>query len=412
MEWEGVGEQWQSGYDYTFVEPPPDDLVCLICRYVAREPQQLTCCGRIFCEGCLKKHRSTSPKCPNCSRMISNFPDSRSERQIKSLIVLCNSKRLGCQWKGELRHLPTHEKECQLSIVECPNKCSEVVCRKDLETHVTSKCPRRRYKCPHCHQLGTYRAITLVHIKECPQVVVTCPNGCRIPITRGQLENHRQTCPLEAVACWYSEVGCNAELNRLSLEGHETTHQLQHLRMMMETVQRLKTSVKKLKMQQQLKPPVAVFRMAKFQELKSKRRDWTSRPFYTHPDGYKMCLNVLPSGYGSGEGTHTSAFIYIMRGENDANLPWPCKAQVTIEILNQLHDEGHCSDTVDLEERNATQVIEGATGNGYGLERFVAHEDLHYNVGADIQYLKDDCLYFQIRTSCDSIYRPWLSVFH
>ena len=414
MEYEEEGEQWQSGYECTFVEEPPDDLICLICTFVARDPQQLTCCGRVFCCGCLARHRSTSPKCPNCSRMISNFPDSRSERHIKALRVLCNSNKLGCSWEGELRHLSAHEKQCQLARVECPYKCFEVVKRQDLYSHTRFKCPRRPYKCPHCPQVGTYRAITSMHLQECPEMVVSCPNGCRTPgITRGQLDNHRETCPLEEVTCWYSEVGCSTELCRQDQSRHESTNQLQHLRMMMESVCILKKSLNKLKTQQQLKAPIAVFKMPKFQELKSNGRDWTSPPFFTHPNGYKISLNVVPNGYETGEGTHLSAFIYIMKGENDANLPWPCKAHVTIQLLNQLHDEGHYSHTVSLEDENVMQVPKGeTTGRGYGPHRFVAHEKLQYNVSTDTHYLKNDCLYFQIYASCDSIYRPWLREFH
>ena len=156
MEYEEEGDQWQSGYECTFVDEPPDDLICLICTFVARDPQQLTCCGRIFCQGCLARHRSTSPKCPNCSRMISNFPDSRSERHIKALRVLCNSNRLGCRWVGELRYLSAHEKECQLARVECPNKCSEIVQRKDLHLHTTFKCPLTSQSPPTHHTVTTH----------------------------------------------------------------------------------------------------------------------------------------------------------------------------------------------------------------------------------------------------------------
>ena len=36
-----------KGYDHQFVDPPPDDLLCLICLSVARHPQILFACHRV-----------------------------------------------------------------------------------------------------------------------------------------------------------------------------------------------------------------------------------------------------------------------------------------------------------------------------------------------------------------------------
>ena len=35
-----------GGYSFNFIESPPDEFVCLICHLVARDPQQLLCCGK------------------------------------------------------------------------------------------------------------------------------------------------------------------------------------------------------------------------------------------------------------------------------------------------------------------------------------------------------------------------------
>ena len=42
---------------------------------------------------------------------------------------------------------------------------------------------------------------------------------------------------------------------------------------------------------------------------------WWSPPFYTHHGGYKMCLRVFPNGNRSGENTHISVYINILKGE-------------------------------------------------------------------------------------------------
>ncbi len=70
-----------GGYDYQFVEDPSDDLKCLICLCVARDPQQHGDggCGKIFCMSCIDKYKKNDDKCPNCRKVIATFKDERSK---------------------------------------------------------------------------------------------------------------------------------------------------------------------------------------------------------------------------------------------------------------------------------------------------------------------------------------------
>ncbi len=72
----------QSGYDYQFIEEPSDDLKCLICLCVARDPQQHGDggCGKIFCTNCIKRHKKIDDKCPNCRIVMNTFRDARSKQ--------------------------------------------------------------------------------------------------------------------------------------------------------------------------------------------------------------------------------------------------------------------------------------------------------------------------------------------
>ena len=78
-----------GGYDYNFVEPLPDELTCLICMCVAREPWQMDCCGRVFCKDCLeelrKRTRVLPVKCPNCREQGKSFADRRGTRVLISV---------------------------------------------------------------------------------------------------------------------------------------------------------------------------------------------------------------------------------------------------------------------------------------------------------------------------------------
>ena len=72
-----------KGYDHQFIDQPPDDLLCLICLSVARDPQQITpCCGKVFCKVCLEELKKHSNDCPQCRKPMVCFPD------IKSMLVV------------------------------------------------------------------------------------------------------------------------------------------------------------------------------------------------------------------------------------------------------------------------------------------------------------------------------------
>ena len=44
-----------SGYDFNYIDHPPDKLVCKICQLPCREAQRSKCCGNVFCKRDLEK---------------------------------------------------------------------------------------------------------------------------------------------------------------------------------------------------------------------------------------------------------------------------------------------------------------------------------------------------------------------
>ena len=70
----------KGGYDYQFVEEPPQALRCVICQAVARHPQQHGECGKLFCMSCLNQHKQFVDKCPNCNlQLLITFHDGKSK---------------------------------------------------------------------------------------------------------------------------------------------------------------------------------------------------------------------------------------------------------------------------------------------------------------------------------------------
>jgi len=81
-----------GGYDCKFVETPPDKLMCQICLLVARTPDQMPCCGRIYCKACLDTHKRLSKTCPNCRKARQSFPDTRGESKPEGKVVVKDRK--------------------------------------------------------------------------------------------------------------------------------------------------------------------------------------------------------------------------------------------------------------------------------------------------------------------------------
>ena len=145
------------------------------------------------------------------------------------------------------------------------------------------------------------------------------------------------------------------------------------------------------------------FVVTNFTERKSSNRVWYSLPFYTHPQGYKMCLRVDTNGDGDSKGTHISVFAYLMRGEFDDHLNWPFQGCVALQLCNQLEDKRHCGDAISFSETADPGVISRVTGgeraeSGWGTSTLIAHNDLNYNPANNCQYLKHDHLHFRVIT--------------
>ena len=81
----------------------------------------------------------------------------------------------------------------------------------------------------------------------------------------------------------------------------------------------------------------------KITEIGRRRRDAVSgktlsiysQPFYTSPNGYKMCAKLYLNGDEMGRRSHLSLFFVIMRGKYDSVLPWPFKQMVTLILIDQ-----------------------------------------------------------------------------
>ena len=146
---------------------------------------------------------------------------------------------------------------------------------------------------------------------------------------------------------------------------------------------------------------VPVYRtIEQFRMNKENEAQLYTDPFYTAQGGYKMTLCVYPNGHGSGKGTHISAYICLMKGGNDHNLPFPISGIFTIKLLNWKQDTGHVVKTVLFDETISLECRQQVTTGqraaaGWGHDGFLSHTEL-MEESSDHQYLYEDKLCFQI----------------
>ena len=393
-----------GGYDYEFVDPSPsDDQMCPICHLVARKACQANCCGKIFCKGCLEKHRQHSDefKCPICCKRLGKryFKDKRMTRQILHLQIYCTNKNEGCSWQGNLQDIDTHNKECCNQEVTC-DKCDDVMQRHQLEIHNSDECLQRHYKCPHCEADGIYEVMTTSHLEKCRDLVLTCPNeGCEHKMKRREMGSHQQICPKEVIKCPYHDIGCETEMKREMMDKHMETNTKAHLQ----------NSVEKIR--EHRKCPVVI----KFSDYSKHKRDedkWYSSGFYTSAGGYKLRLCLYANGNGDSKGTHVSCYVNLMPGEYDDTLEWPFQGDVTVELLNQLEDKNHYKKIIPFNDKTADACkyrTKKEDTNGWGYGQFIPHTDLGLNSSTNTQYLMNDTLYFRVSVNVHSKTKPWLA---
>lgn len=147
--------------------------------------------------------------------------------------------------------------------------------------------------------------------------------------------------------------------------------------------------------------PVAVgpltIKMMNFSLLR-KNYEWFNYFFFSHENGYKLCLRVFPSGYEDARETSMSVFIQHMNGPYDDKLSWPMQGSVVIQLLNQVKDKHHYVTTISynnkMDEMCAGQVT-SHEANGMGEPHFIHYDDL-FKTTSKKQFLRDDCVYFQI----------------
>jgi hypothetical protein len=148
---------------------------------------------------------------------------------------------------------------------------------------------------------------------------------------------------------------------------------------------------------------IAETKIENFDLKKKANAEIVSEPFYSHKDGYKFVLLVYPNGCDTHKGQSVSAYIRLLKGENDDRLQFPFRGKFVVQILNVNEDKYHVeqkivfSDETDPDGKYGAKVsayIENRSSVGLGLPDFLPHQHIKHHCQA--QYLKDDTITFMV----------------
>ena len=125
-----------------------------------------------------------------------------------------------------------------------------------------------------------------------------------------------------------------------------------------------------------------------------------SPPFYSHPKGYKMCLQIHPNGYNSGLNTHMTLHVNIMRGEFDDTLQWPFTGRVTIDMYNNKSEQWTQIQVVDFKESPIKRGYDCFTSDGYTKYQFLPQDQVA------TEYTLKDGFYDHVRFRVNHVELP------
>ena len=161
-----------TGYeDRRFQTIVDENLHCVICTEVLRDPVQCQRNEHHFCRNCILEHLKRSQNCPTCKDPLTVETLVKPQRfltnTLSKLKISCENSERGCRAVVELGSLNTHVASCEFNPVPCSNdQCDEIISRRDKEIHESKVCDFRQVKCDYCGETVVYKNL-MQH--TCPQ---------------------------------------------------------------------------------------------------------------------------------------------------------------------------------------------------------------------------------------------------
>lgn len=407
------------------LDPEPDNQLSG-CKYV-----ELACaylCGSWFHRGAISRHQKEKcPQRPFCCDYCRDYVSVHADVVYRHWLV-CKCYPLDCPYHCsvyaiERQNMEEHlELECPLKMVECEFHtagCDVLVAREDMDDHL------EEFHLQHTTMLAVANQKMQDELVERDEQVAQLKEESEAEAAKIREESCEKMDTL-----WLENAFLKQEMAKIRTEMAEMRKEFQKslskqkstqdqrdeaariVRATLESdVASLKSDLEesRLSLSQQcysIQSYVGVFpvefQMPQFSWHMQENKEWQSPAFYSHLEGYRLCLIVSPRGKGRDNESYVSVFACIMRGEYDDRLKWPLLAEVTVQLRNQLADRHHATGVIRFTDmtpaRYSSRVEGGERGEdeGWGLKRFIGHSELDYNSVKNRQYLKEDRLCFRL----------------
>lgn len=426
-----ISSGWSS---LNFVSPtPPEPLICPICLGVLKDPYITDCCGHHFCHYCIDRVET----CPLCRKTnFKIFPNLEKKREVSSIPVYCIHREEGCRWSGPLSRLfETHlALECRFVPRSCPYNCGALLLPIDVVAHEET-CPKvtldvlvRKMKTEQINMMGIIGR--LVPLAEEVAILKEENEGLREEMRKvqGRLKAEIVTVLESQDEIRLQLVESRGRADILERENSKMVERIEELNRKLEATQGAGASssieeqssidgptqsISELESKLNLMtltctsiPPLTLV-LSGFYGYKTSGTWWQSRPFYSHPCGYKFRMEAKPSGSGSGSGTHLSVYVHVMKGEFDEKLKWPLSAVINFRLIDQSPANRHFESKVSFSSENeASNRVTGdrVAGTGRGYSQFLplvqvigGAEGVAGGSGMGLaQFLKGDTVVFEI----------------
>ena len=303
---------------YTFLEPVPNYLTCIICYGLLKEAVATDCCAKMFC--CEHSSR-TEQICPACRHEPLSVSRNRGiDSIVKDLKVFCPKHKKGCQWSGHLCFEPEHRVACGYVSVPCEKECGVKVQRRFMKSHLTEECRLRELDCEFCDFKGTAADMT-VHLETCPEYPIICPHGCELQLPRKGLNDHSSTCSEAPVPCPFAGAGCDVmSVKRKELAGHLETSVGAHLLLLATSNQCLTEEVVELKkereglLERSKKEAASLEKVsAELQEVKAELQQVKMEVYQVKGEVHRMIESERPNKAASVTNVEVSKYAPISR---------------------------------------------------------------------------------------------------
>ena len=400
---------FKGGYDYEFIDPPPNSLECSICLLTLHDPHVISYCGNHFCHTCIGRIQGDGKPCPLCNEPnFSTLLHKGVKREVNALMIRCRWRQLGCAWEGELGQLQEHihprvgskGKGCGYVIIECVYKCGDRFERRMIQDHELDACPRRPMEVQMSRLARKFEASLRANEKKLNEVIaeneaIRAENqSTKAEIQALHTENKAIRAEVEAIHAENRSV--KAENERLTKHITELEKEQEGTKQKARQIEEKHDNLER-ELDTRIVPapvPPFYFSIVNYDHYKKVDYRWKSPSFYSHLGRYKLYCAVYPNGEGNAKGTHLSLYVYIMRGEYDDQLKWPFNRVVTIAMFNRGTNEWDNSKDIKLDDRvpikDRRRVVDRIAGGGRGYTRWITSKELAE------KYLKEGVIRFKV----------------